>query len=151
MEIKEVKYLPLLNSVSCTVDTYRSLSSSSYYVTTNGLKNVNGESADFSGQVDITAEYTPSLYDVSVLSVAYMQNNKLTYAQPTSGACTVLTTLVNSGKEMKKVKLVYSLESSSNEKRVLIEKPIEIDAETKITDMYDLTIVKNQMVNVYIK
>ncbi|MBR2499784.1 MAG: hypothetical protein IKB60_01755 [Clostridia bacterium] len=151
MEIKEVKYLPLLNSVSCTVDTYRSLSSSSYQVKTNGLKDVNGESADFSGQVDITAEYSPSLYDVSILSVAYMQNGKLTYKQPSSGASSAIVTLVNSASEMKKVKLVYSLVTPSNEKTVLIEKPIEIDGETKITDMYDLTIAKNQMVNIYIK
>lgn len=151
-EIKEVTYLPLENILRCRLDSHHAILSEPCFVTTNGLKTVDGDAADFSGDVLVSAEYIPELYDASILSVSYVQNGVLTYRQPNSGDCTVKVTLVNSAKEKKDLTLVYSaVNNSSKTEEVLFEKQIEINGETKMTDEYQMFVEESQQICVYIK
>ena len=151
-EIKEVTYLPLENILRCGLDSRHAILSEPCFVTTSGLKTVDGVAADFSGDVLVSAEYIPELYDASILSVAYVQNGVLTYRQPRSGECEVKVTLVNSAKDAKTLTLAYSaLNSDLETEEILFEKQIDIGGETKITDVCRLIIDEQQRINVYIK
>ena len=80
-----------------------------------------------------------------------MQNNVLSYRQPEKGECQVRVTLINSANEKKDVTLVYSVTDAFDTEKILYEKQIEIDGETKGTDVYDAFVDKNEKINVYIR
>ena len=136
VEVTAIQYFPLDGRVSIKLSDVANRAESEYDVTSTGVKTVEGQLLDMSQRTYLQKQFEATMYSLSILSVNYIHNGKYTHFVPTEGDYSIVTELVNSGREDRVADLIYYYSDSDGSEVVLKSKRINIIPGQIVTETY---------------
>lgn len=130
-------YFPLTNTVRLSISSVYATLDKKFEVAASDLKDIYGNSVDFVNIAYAGKENKTELYDVSVLSVTYLQDDVIRYTCPADGNYTVIVNLVNASPYDRDVALVYYVHDDLGGTNVLLTKELTLPEGQCVSDTFD--------------
>ena len=136
LPVENADYFPLTNTIRLSISPEYATLDKKFEVTSIDLKDVYGNYIDFVNIAHAGKENTAELYDVSVLSVNYVQDGVIKYTCPEEGEYTVIVNLVNASPYNRDVTLVYYLQDDLENSTVLLSKKLSLPKGECVSDTF---------------
>lgn len=129
-EVTQVQYLPLENSLKIHISADDISGAGPYKVTSYGIADCYGNTADFEQNTYLEGLRECELYDISIQSVFYRDSERVYIIQPQNGNFETVIRIVNSSNLTKYKKLTIYGENTEGFSREIFECDVSLAGNT---------------------